>query len=194
MFIGLQKMTDVVLGDVLGIGKHGVVYNCIYKGKSYVLKKKNPKSKSTFSIKKEAKFLKLLNEHGIGPKLIKEGSHYVVMEKLDGEIIKNIDLTVKSYVIFSILNQCFKMDELGITKFEMTNPYKHIFVKGKKVTMIDFERCIFTEKPKNVNQFCEYLRRNRVSCVDQELLKKYKESYSKKDFDLIKKNIKKNIK
>ena len=42
----------------------------------------------------------------------------------------------------------------------MTRPYKHVIVKGKRVTFIDFERARKVEEAHNVTQFCEFVKNN----------------------------------
>jgi putative serine/threonine protein kinase len=140
---------------------------------------------------KEAIFLKKLNKYKIGPKLYYFDDNCVVMEKLNGDIIQNFDLkeNKNKYIAISVLKQCFVMDKLGINKFEMTNPHKHLFVDGKKVTMIDFERCIYTNKPKNVTQFCEYLRRRGFQ-IDRNTLVEYKNKICQENFEKVVKMIK----
>ena len=61
----------------------------------------------------------------------------------------------------------------------MQNPYKHILIKGKKVKMIDFERCYYNDKPKNVTQFCQFIR-NRLMKVNNSKFKKLLQNYKKK--------------
>jgi predicted Ser/Thr protein kinase len=56
-----------------------------------------------------------------------------------------------------IIEQCRALDELGITKQEMTHPHKHILVQTGKPVFIDFDRARFTPKPKNVTQVCQWI-------------------------------------
>lgn len=174
--------------DVLAKGKHGVVYNAKYNGKDCVVKKTLEKGPQSDCITKEAMFLKKLNKIGIGPNMFFSDNEKIVMEKVKGVLIKDVDLKKNAFVAISVLNQCYKMDKLGVSKFEMTNPYKHIFVDKRKVKMIDFERCIYTNKPKNVTQFCEYLRRKGFD-IDKQALIDYKNNVSLKNFKKIKKFI-----
>ena len=63
--------------------------------------------------------------------------------------------------------------------------------------MIDFERCYFTDKPKNVSQFCQFLMSNKVKNLLEEKkikidrnnlidrIKVYKKSYYDEDFNTI---------
>ena len=179
---------DVLGLEIIGVlakGKHGIVYDAKYKNKICVVKMAREDSPSRDCIIKEKQFLQKLNKYKIGPEVYFANNNLLVMEKIIGDIIFNIDLHSHKYIIVSILNQCFKMDKLGISKFEMTNPYKHIFINKRKVTMIDFERCIYTEKPKNVTQFCEYLRRRGFN-IDKNVLVEYKNKIDISNFKEIK--------
>jgi len=71
-------------------------------------------------------------------------------------------------IIKNILEQCRIMDKLKINKKEFHKPIKHIIVYKNKPVMIDFERCYYAEKPKNVTQFCQFIS----SGVVMELLEK----------------------
>jgi len=56
--------------------------------------------------------------------------------------------------------------------------------------MIDFERCYYTEKPKNVTQFCQFLLLiNKIKPEAIEILKKYKKDESEENFKRILKAI-----
>ena len=92
----------------------------------------------------------------------------------------------------NVFLQLLKLDELKINKFELTNPYKHIIVNKKDLpVMIDFERARFTEQPKNITQFLQYISSNNIKQILQkkkiiinkdkvkELSKKYKQCYDK---------------
>ena len=95
------------------------------------------------------------------------------------------------------------LDKLKINKKELTNPYKHIII-NKKIVMIDFERCYFTDKPKNVSQFCQFLMSKKVKEIFMKnkininknklirILKVYKKSYSEKYFENVLRLIRKN--
>ena len=143
----------------------------------------------------EAKFLKILNKRGIGPKLLKldDKKKSIMMEFIDGQRILEYfddDKTTKKDVIevmTKVLDQLLIMDGLGINKLEMTNPYKHIIIyisdKGINPVMIDFERCIYTEKPKNITQFIQFLCSGNLRHI---LKKKNIEIDTDKLFDIAK--------
>ncbi|MBC8494806.1 hypothetical protein H8D36_01500 [archaeon] len=191
----------------LAKGKRGQVYT--YKssvdGKEVCVKEVNPDSEAEDVIKSEAKFLKMVNEIGIGPKLLKEEEDKVFMEFVHGErILDFFERAPKTGIVKVIkesLNQAHKMDEIGINKYELTNPYKHIIVHYEKPIMIDFERCKEVKNPKNVTQLVQFITSGRVKRllkekkIDldtdelRELAKKYKEKYDDKFFKDIKETI-----
>ena len=123
-----------------------------------------------------------MNAKGIGPKLLYYSSDFVAYEFVEGEMIKNFVGDVKP-VLVSVLEQCFIMDKMKVNKLEMHHPLKHVLI-GSKIVMIDFERCYYTLKPKNVSQFCEYIA--RVLGIERDemikLVRQYKKGYLKKDF------------
>jgi predicted Ser/Thr protein kinase len=69
----------------------------------------------------------------------------------------------------------------------MTNPYKHIIVRDEIPIMIDFERCVHTNKPKNITQFIQFLcklsniLKSKDINIDTERLKGIAINYKKKN-------------
>lgn len=159
-----------VLNDILKIGikdlnffakgKHSVVFDGKYRNKEVVVKIGDEQF-----IRKEAMFLKKLQNLSFVPKLYFSAKRFVVMEKARGQQIfeffesatkKEIKIILRKLVLATL-----KLDSFKINKFELTNPYKHIFVDERlKLKFIDFERCIFSMKPKNTRQILQYFRRN----------------------------------
>lgn len=152
--------------EFLAKGKRSLVYKVPEKDE--VVKIKHPDSKANCRLEIEAGFLKLLNKHGIGPRFISFKGGNLRMEFIDGlRIDKFLQIANKKNcekVLKIVLKQVRKLDELGINKFEMTRPIKHIIVKEDLTpVMIDFERCKYTHRPKNLNQFKEFLRKTGYS-------------------------------
>ncbi len=147
----------------LAKGHRGVVYTGLCKGKKVAIKaERKDVSASRGRARRESKWLRLLNRHKIGPKLLFSGKDYFAYEFVNGrfisEFIKNSNKKTIVAVIKKVLQQCFLLDRLGISKQEMHRPVKHIIVtRQKKPVLIDFERCRKTSKPKNVTQFLQFL-------------------------------------
>ena len=141
-------------------GKRSLVYTALYNKKKVAIKKSKNKL-FIQNIKNEAKFLKILNKYDIGPKLLDIKKDGIVYEFIEGiplvEWVSQNKKTEIKKVLILILKKCFILDKLKINKKEFHRPLKHILIYKNKPKMIDFERCYFAEKPKNVTQFCQFL-------------------------------------
>lgn len=174
----------------LAQGKRSIVYTGVYKNQKVAIKTKNPKSEAIGRLENEAKYLKLLNKHNIGPKLLESGKDYIIYLFVDGELfIDYIKKNKNIIIIKEVLKQCRTLDKLKINKLEFTRPVKHIFVKNNKITIIDFERCYKTNSPKNVTQFCQFLMKSNIFSLEKEkfkeVLKQYKEKQIEDNFKKI---------
>src|SRR3989338_10952221 len=150
----------------LARGKRGEVFLTKYRGKTVVVKQIRSTSQALNTLENEADWLRKLNKQTIGPKLIKLEDGKLFMEYIQGvpigAYLENHPFSVT--LAKEILNQCRVLDKLHVNKFEMHHPTKHILINPgkpsrKTVVMIDFERCKWTKKPKNVTQFVQFLQR-----------------------------------
>ncbi len=164
--------------EYLAEGKRGIVYTDFVKGKKVCIK---IEKRGLGRVDIECRFLNLLNKYKIGPKLISCKKDRMVYEYADGS---NLYGKFNKKIALDVLKQCYKMDKLGIDKFEMHHPWKHV-ISGKKVVMIDFERCKYSANPKNVTGFCQFLAHQFKKRIPVKILRAYKSKYSKKDFDKI---------
>ncbi len=176
----------------LAKGHRGVIYLGELKNKKVIIKQQRKDIAAKGTVKREAKFLRVLNKHNIGPKLIFTKDDYFVAEYIKGKLIKDFLKTAsrkqKITVLTNILKQCYKLDKLKMNKEEMHNPYKHIIL-NKKPVMIDFERANKTTKPKNTTQFCQYT--SKVLNINLiELAKQYKANTTKQNLNKIIKQLK----
>ncbi len=142
-------------------GKRGLIYTFNKNKKIIALKIANPESKAINRIQNEINFLKILNKYKIGPKLLDYREDYFSYEFVKGITLKEYLKENKNpkNILGKIMKQCKLMDELKINKEEMHKPLKNIIIKKNKPILIDFERCHFTSRSKNVNQFKQFVRR-----------------------------------
>ena len=142
-------------------GKRGLIYTFKKDNKTIAVKIKNPESKAENRIQNEIYFLKILNKYCIGPKILSYGEDYFCYEFMKGKTLKGYlkEKKKSKNILNDIMKQCKIMDKLKINKEEMHKPLKNIIIKNKKPFLVDFERCHFTLRPKNVNQFKQFLRR-----------------------------------
>ncbi len=148
-------------------GRRGLVYCGVYKKNKAVIKIPNPKSDAVSTIAFEEKWLKKMNTMKIGPKFYCATGSFLVMDYIKGlEILDYLEKSTKhniKKVIKNLLKQMLLLDKKGIVKQEMTHPHKHIIVRNNRPVLIDFERCRYTEKPKNINQFLQFLTSYKVA-------------------------------
>ena len=192
---------DITNIRYLAKGRRGLIFTGLWKNKKITIKTKNPQSKAIGRIENESKWLRMLNKHNIGPKLIFEGTNYFAYGYVDGafivDYIKKYDRNKIKKAIENLFNQLFVLDKLKIEKEEMHHPFKHIIVERNKPCLIDFERMHYSQHPKNVTQFCQFLTHSKMFSllkskqipIDKkkllELAKIYKKSPSEDNFKKI---------
>ena len=177
--------------EYLAKGKRSIVYT--FKKGEYAIKIQKRDIAAKNRIKNEARFLKILNKHNIGPTLLDNNNNWICYKFVKGKAIKEFIKQTKnpSKILKQILKQCFTMDQLKINKLEMHKPTKHIYIYRNKAQMIDFERCYFTNNPKNTTQFLEYISRlkKEISSIKSKItikdIKKYKQNQTKENFKKI---------
>ena len=65
----------------------------------------------------------------------------------------------------TIYDQCFRLDQRGLHRPELSRPHDDIIISYGKPVIIDFERCGFREHPTNVLHFTECLLRKRYASL-----------------------------
>ncbi|GEM_PF-1045481 len=175
-------------GNIIGKGKRGIVYKGFYGRRRCAIKITNTNSTAIGRIAIEAEWLQKLNKKKIGPTYYTSDKTTLVMEYLDGVhlsvYLKTETPAKKEDILRQIFDQCSIMDRMNVNKFEMHSITKNAIVVKNKVTLIDFERCKHTEDPKNVTQFCQFLRKQGYGKNTKEILralKLYKEQRTIKE-------------
>jgi HemK-related putative methylase len=164
----LRRLEKREIKDVkyLARGKRGVVFTGTFKGRRLAIKTKRQDSKAVGRLENEARFLRILNKRGIGPKLKMTGKGFLAYEFVEGDFFldyaSGAGRAAIQSILKSIFNQLYVMDRLGVNKEEMSHPRKHIIVRNGKAVLIDFERCHYAKSPSNVTQFCSFLMTPQV--------------------------------
>jgi len=152
----------------LARGKRSEVFKGVYINKEVAIKVFKT-TDAKIRAKKEAEFLNILNKEKIGPQLLKHKNNYIIYKLIDGPTfvawLKTTNKMLVLKAVKDILNQCFKLDSLCINKLELNNPKKHILMEKNKPKLIDFERCYYTNNPKNLTQFCQYLISKKIQYI-----------------------------
>jgi len=115
-------------------------------------------------LKREAELLKITNQSNVGPKLVGFSKNFLVMEYLEGEKIGDWVASLKKRgsssqlktIIKKILEDCYKLDRIGLDHGELSHIVKHVIV-GNKTTIIDFESSSMDRRVSNVTSATQAL-------------------------------------
>lgn len=165
-------------------GHRGIILTGKYKNRKIAVKAKLPESRAECRMENEAKWLVRLNREGIGPKLAFTGKEFFAYYFVEGVFFPDFFMSAPKEkrigIVKDVLMQCHRMDMMGVDKEEMHHPFKHIIVKGKKATLIDFERANYSQSPKNVTQFLQYISSPKIGILSKnkaiEISREYKKS------------------
>ena len=150
---------SITLGKlaILGKGYVGVVVLARKDSKQVALKIRRTDSQRK-EMKSEAVLLKLVNSVGVGPKMLLASKNFLVMEYLEGVKIsewvnelkgRGSSKKLKS-AIREILEDCYRLDQLGFDHGELSNISKHVIIGKTRSTLIDFESSSTQRRPSNI--------------------------------------------
>jgi putative serine/threonine protein kinase len=147
---------------VLGKGYVGIVVTALVCGERFALKMQRVDSDRE-SLEREAELLAKANSVGVGPKLAGVTKHLLLMALVDGDLL---EVWLKSHrkpdlvreVLADILEQCWRMDEIGLDHGELSKAPKHILMdKSDKPFIVDFETASTLRNASNVTSVCQFL-------------------------------------
>ncbi len=176
---------------ILGKGYVGVVVIAKKGNKEVALKIRRMDSQRK-EMKNEGVLLKLVNSVNVGPKMFDVSKNFLIMEYLDGEKFSNwIEMlsgtgSVKKLksTIKSILEDCYRLDQIGFDHGELSNISKHVIVGKSKVSIIDFESSSTKRKPSNVTSITQaFFIGSGIARTAQKI---YKNSSKEKIIDALK--------
>lgn len=176
-----KRLNNYPLFSFLDKGTRGEVYKL---SKTRIVKIQRDDAPIKETIKNEYNIGKKIQKYSFFPKIIEynEKLKFMIREFVKGKEIQGIKLN--KYKINRLLKLAFILDKEGINQQELTNPFKHIFIYKKKIMMIDFERAKTSIKPKNLSQITQYLCKKLTINPKEliKLMKKYKKTFSTKDY------------
>ena len=161
--ISFQGKLQVGTISILGKGYVGiVVLGKIGRKKVAVKIRRNDSPRK--NLKREAELLKITNQSNVGPKLVGFSKNFLVMEYLEGEKIGDWVASLKKKgsssqlktIIKKILEDCYKLDRIGLDHGELSHIVKHVIV-GNKTTIIDFESSSMDRRVSNVTSATQAL-------------------------------------
>jgi putative serine/threonine protein kinase len=158
------------------------------------------------SLLHEAEMLTKTNAVQVGPRLIRVSKNFLLMQLINGDPLPAWLKTPREKeevrkVLADILEQCWRLDGVGVDHGELSKAPKHLIVDGAgKPWIIDFETASDTRKPANITAVCQYLfmgcgtvagavaealgERNRSEII--EALRCYKKERTRENFDRVK--------
>jgi len=147
---------------ILGKGYVGVVVIAKKGNKEIALKIRRTDSPRK-GMKNESVLLKLVNSVDVGPKMFDVSRNFLAMEYLEGDkfsdwvdLLKGIGRAKKlKSTIKNILEDCYRLDQIGFDHGELSNISKHVIVGKTKASLIDFESSSTKRRPSNVTSITQ---------------------------------------
>jgi len=199
-FSGAASLFGVAV-PILGKGFVGIVVIAHLNGERIAVKIRRSDADRA-DLLHEAKMLSEANAVGVAPKLIAASKNFLLMQLIDGDLLPNWlktnrDEAIVSQVLGQVLEQCYRLDQIGLDHGELSNAPKHLLVdKAEKLFIVDFETASLERRPANVTAVCQYLfggnssaakilneifgEKNRLELIA--LLKGYKKNKTREDF------------
>lgn len=146
---------------ILGKGWSSVVVYGVFNNKKVAVKIQR-KDSHRISLGKEASFLRITNEYGIGPTLYYEGDNFLILEYIEGKPLK--EAKAKKEHVLSFFEQCHQLDVLKIDHGQIQGG-KHLIIGGK-CCIIDFEKAGY-RTPRNVSSLVSELFLKKTQCAQE---------------------------
>ncbi|MEM2341930.1 MAG: serine/threonine protein kinase [Candidatus Bathyarchaeia archaeon] len=193
---------------VLGKGCVGIVVQALLNdGRRVALKIRRVDSEPE-RIVHEARMLQMANSVDVGPMLLGYTSNFLIMEYIEGLLFprwvemlgdgESVSMRLR-VVLRDILEQCWRLDSIGLDHGELSWADKHIIIDGRDgAHILDFETASDKRRVANVTSVSQYLFiksgvakiiGERIGCLDKgvllESLRAYKIERSRKNFETI---------
>jgi putative serine/threonine protein kinase len=187
---------------VLGKGFVGIVVIAHLNGQRVAVKIRRVDADRA-DLLHEATMISKANSVGVAPKLMASSKNFLLMQLIEGDLLPNWletnnDKAVVKRVLGEVLEQCFRLDQVGLDHGELSKAPKHLLVdKTEKVFIVDFETASVERRVANVTAVCQYLfagnssaskilaeifgEKNRLELIDA--LKAYKKNRTRSNFE-----------
>jgi putative serine/threonine protein kinase len=187
---------------VLGKGFVGIVVIAHVNGQRVAVKIRRVDSDRA-DLLHEARMLSKANSVNVAPRLMTASKNFLLMQLIDGDLLPNWlktnkDTTAVKQVLMEVLEQCFRLDQVGLDHGELSKAPKHLLVdKTEKPFIVDFETASVERRAANVTAVCQYLfagnstaskvlaeifgEKNRLELIDA--LKAYKKNRTRRNFE-----------
>lgn len=154
----------------------------------------------------EGEMLERANATNVGPKLYATSENFLLMELIAGkhfpewiDSLEEKDYFLVKTIVKNVLEQCYRLDEIGLDHGELSRAQKHIIVDEKNVPhLIDFETASINRRVSNVTSVCQYfflgsqIKKKVIDIVKKfdkkeliDMLRVYKKKQKKENFKKI---------
>ena len=149
---------------ILGLGTVGVVVRARAGGGLYALKIRRTDANRP-DMDEEVRIMQMANRVGIGPEVHGHTEDMILMTLLESQEIsewlkglrgKGARAQART-MVHALLNQCRKLDIMGIDHGQLSNLRKHAVVAEGRPWIIDFESAGTARRPRNVTAAAQYL-------------------------------------
>ena len=200
-FSGTASLFGVAV-PILGKGFVGIVVIAHVKGERVAVKIRRVDADRA-DLLHEACMLSKANSVNVAPRLMTASQNFLLMQLIDGDLLPNWlktnrDAAAVKQVLGEVLEQCFRLDQVGLDHGELSKAPKHLLVdKTEKPFIVDFETASVERRVTNVTAVCQYLfagnstaskilteifgERNRLDLIDA--LKAYKKNRTREHFE-----------
>ncbi len=187
--------------SVLGKGFVGIVAIAHFDEQRLALKIRRVDADRA-GLEHEAQMLAKANSVHVGPKLLGVSKNFLLMQLVDGCLLPtwlNVQREKEKVrgVLREVLEQCWRLDSIGLDHGELSKAQKHIIIKQHTPFIVDFETASLDRKPANVTSACQFFftsygavakaimdvlgEVNRAEAIDA--LRSYKNKRKRDNFD-----------
>ncbi len=149
---------------ILGLGTVGVVVRASARGTLCALKIRRCDANRP-NMNEEVRIMHLANRIGVGPEAYSHTRDMILMKLLESIEISEWLGSLRGKgsrerargMLHDLLNQCRKLDIMGIDHGQLSNLRKHAVMVEGRPWIIDFESAGTSRKPRNVTTAAQYL-------------------------------------
>jgi len=149
---------------ILGLGTVGVVVKAKTTAGTYALKIRRLDANRP-DMEAEVKLASLANRVGVGPEVYGHTKDMILMRLIESQEVaawlKGLEGRGKRdqarEMVHALLNQCRKLDIMGIDHGQLSNLRKHAVISEGQPWIIDFESAGTGRRPRNVTTAAQYL-------------------------------------
>lgn len=149
---------------LVGIGTVSVVVRATIEGSEYALKIRRCDANRKTMLD-EYRLTQVANRIGVGAYAFAATRDFMVMQLVEGEDVDDHLRSIKGVgtrgrvreIIHRLLNQCRKLDLVGLDHGQLSDLRKHVIMAGDAPYIIDFESSSRGRSPKNVTTAAQNL-------------------------------------